>query len=133
MAKMYITGDVHGNPIERLSTNNFPIGKDLTNEDVVLITGDFGVLFSEYDEDDFATQKRILSWLDEKPFTTLFIGGNHENWDTLNSLTMVEKFGVPMGKVSEKCFFIPQPFCFTFRNLIRRQYTQSRRIPAGHM
>ena len=34
-----------------------------------------------------------MSWLDDKPFTTLFVSGNHENYDILDSLEMSEWHG----------------------------------------
>jgi len=113
-AKIFITGDVHGNPISRLSTKNFPEGKDLTRDDIVIITGDFGVFFCQDDEDDIKRQLHILKWLDKKPFTTLFIGGNHENWDTLNALPLVDKYGVKMGQAAGHVFFIPNGTLFEF-------------------
>ena len=54
-------------------------------EDYVVICGDFGGV---WDVDRFKVQespeeKNALDWLESKPFTTLFIPGNHENYDRL--------------------------------------------------
>ena len=77
---IYITGDIHGNP-QRLSNANFPAGKQLTKEDYVIILGDFGLIWDYKGESKY--EKYWLDWLDERPFTTLFIDGNHENYDRL--------------------------------------------------
>ena len=43
---IYITGDLHGEiDIKKLSFNNWPESRDLTREDVLIITGDFGLPF----------------------------------------------------------------------------------------
>lgn len=42
--------------------------------------GDFGLLWNKSEE-----EKQCLKWLQERRFTTLFVDGNHENFDLLNS------------------------------------------------
>jgi hypothetical protein len=46
----------------------------------VIITGDFGGIW-----DDTENEKYWLEWLDSRNFTTLFVDGNHENFDLLNA------------------------------------------------
>ena len=70
---IYATGDTHTEWMPRLSNKGFPEGKDLTKDDYVVILGDFGIWDGSKGE-----QKR-LDWLEERPFTTLFVDGNHEN------------------------------------------------------
>lgn len=41
---VWITGDIHGNP-QRFSTDNFPEQKEMTKDDVVIILGDFGLVW----------------------------------------------------------------------------------------
>jgi len=80
---IYITGYVHGEISigRRLNTKNFPRQKQLTKNDYVIISGDFGLIWNGGKEDQY-----WLKWLDkERPFTTLFIDGNHENHDMLDS------------------------------------------------
>lgn len=77
---IFITGDIHGsNDINRLNDENFPKGKYLTKEDYVIICGDFGLIWNGSEE-----EKYWLQWLQDRKFTTLFIDGNHENFDLLN-------------------------------------------------
>ena len=77
---IYITGDIHGSPY-RFSTREFPEGKEMTKDDVVIICGDFGLIW-DLDENN-VEEKYWLNWLEEKLFTTIFVDGNHENFDRL--------------------------------------------------
>lgn len=53
----------------------------MNRSDYIVICGDFGGVFGNTPK-----EKYWLDWLDNKPFTTLFLDGNHENFDSLNSL-----------------------------------------------
>lgn len=75
---IYITGDCHGD-WRRFSSDNFPEQKGMTKDDFVIVCGDFGLWH------DTKEERYNLKWLDEKPFTTLFVDGNHENFDRLYS------------------------------------------------
>ena len=94
MNKIIITGDIHGNPFQRLNLENFPEGKTFTKEDYVIILGDFGLVW-----DDSAMEHSCLNWLENKPWTTLFIDGNHENYDLLNKFPIEEWGGGRVQKI----------------------------------
>jgi hypothetical protein len=103
MNRIFVTGDTHGDPIRRLSSKNFPEGKDLTKDDFVIIVGDFGVLWlNEPDKQEHY----VLKWLQEKPWTTLFIDGNHENHKRLANLPVEEKFGGKVGVVRSSIYHL---------------------------
>ena len=94
MSKVYITGDLHGAmDINKLASENFPEGNNLTKEDYVIICGDFGLVWSEPQS---KAEWWWLKWLNDKPWTTLFVDGNHENHVQLNSYPITEWHG---GKV----------------------------------
>jgi predicted phosphodiesterase len=89
---IYLTGDTHGSlDIRKLSTSRFPEQRQMKKEDYVVVLGDFGLVWNN-DKDDMYWRK----WLEEKPFTTLFVDGNHENFDLLNNFEEVPWKG---GKV----------------------------------
>lgn len=90
---IYVTGDIHGVPV-RLSSKNFPEQKEMTKDDYVIICGDFGLVWDRFGEN--ADEKYWLDWLDKKPFTTLFVSGNHENFNRLEKYPIEEWNG---GKV----------------------------------
>ena len=78
---VYITGDTHGETdISKLNGRNFPAQNELSKNDFVIIAGDFGFIW-----EGGKTQRYWLDWFERKSFTTLFIDGNHENFDLLHS------------------------------------------------
>ena len=92
---IYITGDTHAD-FRRFKTTAFPEQKEMTKEDYVIILGDFGGIWSTDPQN--REENYWLDWLEEKNFTTLFIDGNHENFDRLDALPVREWNG---GKVHE--------------------------------
>ena len=79
---VYITGDCHSE-FGRFNTKNFPEQKEMTKDDYVIICGDFGGVWAK--DVESPQEKYNMDWLEEKPFTTLFVDGNHENFDRLYS------------------------------------------------
>lgn len=77
---IWITGDTHGN-FERFTTDSFYEQEDLTRDDYMIICGDFGGIW-EY-AGETPKEKYQLDWLEDKSYTTLFIDGNHSNFDRL--------------------------------------------------
>lgn len=93
---IYVTGDTHSD-FRRFSTSIFPEQKEMTKDDFVIILGDFGGIWhQEKDEKAIKKENYWLDWLEQKPFTTLFIDGNHENFSRLNSFPVKQWNG---GKV----------------------------------
>jgi len=79
---IYVTGDTHiPLDISKLNTTNFPEQKDMTRDDYVIVLGDFGLLWHQDKE-----YEHWLAWLKEKPFTLLWLDGNHENHEWIQSL-----------------------------------------------
>ncbi len=89
---IYVTGDCHGG-FQRLTTDRFPQQKRMGRSDYVIVSGDFGGIW-----DGSGRDRYWLDWLNDKPFTTLFADGNHENFDLLNDLPQKMWHG---GKVHE--------------------------------
>lgn len=83
---IYATGDCHGN-YRRFAAEIFPEQKEMSKDDYVIICGDFGYW------DESKEQKYWMKWLDSKPFTTLWIDGNHENFDLLKKQKAVKWHG----------------------------------------
>lgn len=76
---VYITGDTHAEWMSRFNRNNFPEQRELSRDDFVIVLGDFGLWHDGKDE------KHRLDWLEDKPWTTLWVDGNHENYDRIYS------------------------------------------------
>lgn len=83
MSRFFLTGDTHGShDINKLSYRNFNTARELTKDDYVCILGDFGCVWNLDNEDNY-----WLDWLESRPFTTLFLPGNHENYPLLRSFS----------------------------------------------
>ena len=95
---IYITGDTHGDidypKLLKLKEKN------LSYDDYLIICGDAGICWSIYDS------RRFLSLYNDIGCTILFIDGNHENFDMLNGLPLVEYKGALMHQVDEHIFHI---------------------------
>ena len=96
---IYITGDTHGElDIHKLSQASFPEGRNLTKDDYVIICGDFGLVWGATNE---KTSLFWQKWLKEKPWTTLFVDGNHEDFDLLNSYPVTEWHGGRVHQIND--------------------------------
>ena len=85
---IYVTGDCHAD-FTRFNTKIFPEQYEMTKDDYVIICGDFGGVWNRFEENKH--EKHWMDWLEDRPFTTLFCEGNHENFDRLYSYP-VEKW-----------------------------------------
>lgn len=94
---IFITGDIHGDPT-RFSINNFPEQKEITRDDFVIICGDFGLIWAQ---EESKREKYWLDWLEDKPYTTLFVDGNHENFARLNACPVENWHGGKVHKIRE--------------------------------
>jgi len=77
---IYITGDTHGK-MSRFNIDNFPMQKELTKNDYMIITGDFGLVWNGDKE-----EKYWLDWLHKKNYVSCFVDGNHSNHDMLDKM-----------------------------------------------
>lgn len=84
---VYITGDVHG-VFDRLGPGFYPELDALTKEDHLIICGDFGFVW-----DGGEAEQKELDDLEARPFTTLFVDGNHENFDLLKQYPTIPWHG----------------------------------------
>ena len=70
---IFITGDIHGSiDIHKLNAGSFTVQNTLSRSDYLIICGDFGLVW-----DNSKEEKYWRKWLDDKPWTTLWIDGNH--------------------------------------------------------
>ena len=106
---IYVTGDTHASiDIEKLDAKNFPQQNDLTKDDYLIICGDFGLVWNGSDR-----ELHWRNWLTEKPFTTLWIDGNHENFDRLYQFPLTQKFGGDVREIAPGIFHLARGQVFT--------------------
>lgn len=95
---IFITGDTHiPIDISKLSVSKFPEQKLLSKSDYIVVCGDFGGVWSDKSGED----KYWQQWLHDKSFTTLFVDGNHENFDLLNGYPIEQWNGGNIHKIND--------------------------------
>jgi len=97
MGRNFIFGDLHGNVSGEevfLYFKKFPKSRELTKEDVVFQLGDFGYIW-RYPEFQlkYKKEQKQLDNLSKLNFTILVIPGNHENYDLIYKLPLINKWG----------------------------------------
>lgn len=90
---IFITGDTHGDWKNRFKPECFPIGQSLNRSDYVIVCGDFGYWH------DTDIERNNHDWLESQPWTTLFVDGNHSNFDRLKKLPVAEWNGGTVHKI----------------------------------
>lgn len=108
---IWVTGDCHAE-FNKFSSKTFPEGKDATKDDYMIVCGDFGIWH------DTPDQRYWFKWLTEKPWTTLFVDGNHENFDQLNKLPVEEWNGGKIHRVTDSIFHLMRGEVFTLQNKV---------------
>ena len=89
---IYLTGDTHGE-YGRFSKRRLGAmaGMELTDKDYIIVCGDFGLCWEKNRTFDY--ECRIF---EQKPYTVLWVQGNHENYDFISEFEVEEWNG---GKV----------------------------------
>jgi predicted phosphodiesterase len=99
---IFVTGDTHiPIDIHKLSTKNWPEQRNLTKSDYLIICGDFGGVWNNSNED-----KYWQDWLLNKNFTTLFVDGNHENFNLLNNYPVSIFNGGKVHAINESIYHL---------------------------
>ncbi len=108
-----ITGDIHGcADICKLAAKANPLQKKMTKEDMLIIAGDFGLVWNN-DAEDLWWRK----WLDLKPYTTLFVDGNHENFDLLETFEEVDFNGGRAHKIGNSIYHLKRGEMFELQGM----------------
>ena len=92
---VFLTGDTHGEADIAKIDAFARVAQGLTREDVLIVLGDFGLVWADPPSEG---ERRRLDWLEAQSWTTLFIDGNHENFDLLDAMPVTQRYG---GRVHE--------------------------------
>lgn len=109
----YITGDTHAD-FSRLKENKFSIQSEMTKNDYIIICGDFGGVWNYIVESIY--EEHWLDWLNNKNFTTLFVDGNHENFERLYNYPVEEWHGGKVHKIRESVIHLMRGEIFNIDN-----------------
>lgn len=106
---VFITGDCHAN-YDKFDTKRFRAQLNMTKEDIVIVCGDFGLW-----HDDTRELRRLYD-LSERPFTTVFVDGNHENFDRLysNEFDVVDFHGGKAHQIKKSIYHLMRGHVFDF-------------------
>jgi hypothetical protein len=102
---VYITGDIHGN----MSFFKSPKLKKLTENDTLIICGDFGFLWNNSEG-----EKKNIEALKKKKYTICFVDGTHENFDMLNAYQPYRYKGGNAHKIAQNIYHLMRGEIFTF-------------------
>lgn len=113
---LYVKGDLHGNIIDALSYGRNPEVRQLTEDDILVVCGDIGIMWPGHEKEG----KYQLDWLNDKPFKTLCVRGNHDptpfwrnsvpstgNRDTVKLITGTLCNPVYGDKIYDSVFWVP--------------------------
>ena len=111
-----IVGDTHGNitleKLKRLRRECHMGLRHMTKDDYVIVCGDFGLLWNYkslgrcigsnttdwcWAEDEI----KLFEWYNSCPWTTLWVDGNHENYDRLQTYPFSNWHGGRVQKISD--------------------------------
>lgn len=125
---IYITGDTHNTTdMSNVSSENMKLCcmeqfKKYSDISTMIVLGDFGLPWFDcpVDADGIHpidhTDRNLLKWYNEKPFITLAVMGNHDNYDMLEKLPEVDMFGGSVLKVCDKIFYLKRGNIYTIEN-----------------
>lgn len=95
---IYVTGDTHGmSDFFKLLSPNL---SNLSKKDYVIIAGDCGVLF------DPDKKEQVINLYSYLPFSILFVDGNHENFDLINSYPVEYWHGGKVHKIADSIYHL---------------------------
>lgn len=98
---VHLIGDIHGDITQIMKENLIKDGISISKSDVVIVLGDFGVMFKDTEQHRLA-----LDYISKLDYYVAFIDGNHENFDYLNALPIATKWGNKVHKLNNRCFHL---------------------------
>lgn len=105
---IYVTADTHGEEdlgkVQMFDFNTRQLR--ITKKDYLVILGDFGVIWYPEKHRMYKYRMKVLEYLHRCPWTTLFIDGNHENFDMLNKYPVIDMFDGKVGKINDSVFHL---------------------------
>lgn len=84
---IYVTGDVYGDGMISRLVEFREIEKKLNVDDYLIICGDLGII-----QNNDTSEKKLLDYLENKPYTICFVEGEHDNLDLINSNFQIVDF-----------------------------------------
>lgn len=102
---IYVTGDTHGT-LARFKDNFYH--ENVKRGDYVIIAGDAGIFFT-----NGPGHKKKINEIKTYPFTLLWVDGNHENHDWIDSLPVTLWNGGKVHKITDNCYHLMRGQVYT--------------------
>lgn len=106
---IYLTGDTHGQlDLEKLTSNKWSEQCNLTKNDYLIILGDVAIRWydTKLDGSLCAADQELVDFYNTKPWTTLFIDGNHENHHALAEYPITGWHGGKVHQISDSIYHL---------------------------
>ena len=105
---LYVTGDCHG---EWRKLRLFSVQQNLTEDDFIIVCGDFGI----WDDSDGRERKALNKLAEIRP-TVVFVSGNHENFDRLysNEFETIDFHGGKAQRIGRNVYHLLRGYVFDF-------------------
>lgn len=107
---IYLAGDIHGTLEMEKILDFFELEscvRTLTEEDYLILLGDVGLCWDDGKKDAFVRAK-----LEELPVTTLWIDGNHENFDLIDALPVTNWKGGRVQFIGRKIIHLMRGYVY---------------------
>lgn len=103
---IYLAADIHGHiRLERLK--ELLQSYSISDNDYLIILGDAGIIWSDTE------YKEVQAFYESLPLTTLFVDGNHENFDLLESYPLANHMEGIAHKISDKIYHLMRGEVYT--------------------
>ena len=104
---IFITGDVHcPTDLAKLNRKHFQEQKQLTKKDYLIVCGDMGIVWANPEDKGYQEDVYWQKWFDTRPYTTLYLDGNHENHALLASYPVVDFCGGKAHQIKESVYHL---------------------------
>jgi len=107
---IYLAGDIHGKLEIYKVTDFFEVEsakRELTEEDYLILLGDVGLCWDGDREDAYVKEA-----LEALPVTTLWIDGNHENFDLIDALPVTNWHGGKVQYIGKKIIHLMRGYVY---------------------
>lgn len=107
---IYLAGDIHGELEVYKVTDYFELEsatRELTEEDYLILLGDVGLCWDDGRKDAY-----VREVLEALPVTTLWLDGNHENFDLVDALPVTNWHGGKVQYIGEKIIHLMRGYVY---------------------